>query len=175
MLYEKIKFAEDPIPWKQKGIRFRDGAIPGFDGIVVGVDPGVNFGMTVINLEYVQVLHGKLPRRTKRGDHGIDAYGLIHTYFGTWRPGSKITAIVEGAAYNRMFKQVELEEVRFGFFFGLHTCGFDVHIVPPAAIRKSAFGHGRTQAGDIWPFLNGNGADSVGCALAAIDYKETTQ
>lgn len=169
MWYEKIKFGES-LPWKEKGMRITEGTIEGFNGLVVGVDPGVNFGMTVFNLGYVQILHGKLPRQTERGWHGIDAFELMCRYFeGTETMPKICKAVVEGAAYNRMFKQVELEEVRIGFFLGLHYCNFRTSIVPPASIRLKAFGNGRMQAGDIWPFLNQNAADSVGAALAALE------
>lgn len=168
MLYERIKFQEKSLPWRQKGIRLMEGSLPGFEGLVVGVDPGVNFGLTIINLEYVQVFNGKLPSQSEPGKHGIDAYNLVKEIFN-WQSDFHHPAVVEGAAYNRMFKQVELEETRFGFFLALYDSGFEARIVPPASIRLKAFGHGRSQAGEIWPFLNQNAADSVGCALAAME------
>lgn len=139
--------------------------------IAVGVDPGVNFGVTIIYGHRVSVLNGKLPRRTEKGWYGVEAYNLIQDICNAYDVGSDI-AVVEGASYRSQFGQVGLEEVRFGFFFGLYKIGANVHIVPPATVRLRAFGSGKQQAGEIWPWLNHNGADSIGMALAALEMND---
>lgn len=138
--------------------------LPGNTKHGIGIDPGVNFGLTIIEKELVFIFWGKLPIRKKKGWHGIDAYNFVLD----WIPPQGGPAVVEGAAYKSHFGQVGLEEVRFGFFFGLYQRGLDVSIMAPAAVRMTAFGHGRTSAAELWPELNHNAADSVGCALAAI-------
>lgn len=151
------------------------GTLRGNSKLSIGIDPGVNFGMTIINAEYVQVLYGRLPTSKITGQRGINAYNYImeQSSLKTIRTVNKDTlhefkAIVEGAAYNDRHGQVLLEEVRFGFFFALHELGFDVSIVPPASIRKVAFGGGRVTAGEKWPSMNSNAADSIGAALYGL-------
>lgn len=135
--------------------------------IAIGVDPGVNFGITIIKGDgELDICWGKLPTHKEPGLRGVEAYNLVA---GSGKRGkTAYKAVVEGAAYYKPHGQVGLEEVRFGFFLGLYHMGFDVRILPPASIRKMAFGAGRTQAGDLWPGLNSNAADSIGCALAAL-------
>jgi hypothetical protein len=144
-------------------------------GSSIGVDPGVNFGLTIINAYHVRVINGKFPSENRKGWHGVHIYDYIIGLFGsdqltkTMYPYHEIPAIVEGAAYHSQFGQVGLEEVRFAFFLALAHLGFKVEIVPPATIRKLAFGDGKQQAGDLWPWLNHNGADSLGMALYGLE------
>jgi len=175
-MLSKIEFPEGfkGTKYRWSGTHLLEGKLPGNELTAVGIDPGVNFGMTVINREYVQVVWGKLPRQEKKGWHGIDAFDHMVEYFG---PGVDrdlddayhgMKAVVEGASYRSQFGQVGLEEVRFGFFFGLYKQGFDVSIVPPATIRKEVSGSGKTQAMDIWPLLKHDACDSIFCALYAL-------
>lgn len=151
-------------PVKANGEWMLVGSWPGHKGKAVGIDPGVNYGATLIADHEVYVWWGKLPPNSQTGWRGIYAYDYIKKGFA----GERIPAVVEGAAYYKPKGQVGLEEVRFGFFLALHHMGYDVLIMPPAAIRKLAFGGGRVMATDIWPTMNSNAADSVGCALAAL-------
>lgn len=162
-------------------IQMLQGALPGNSGLSVGIDPGVNFGMTIINQEYVQVFYGKLATDKRPGFRGINAYNYImqsvlsSLFYTAKEVMQTFPAIVEGAAYNDKYGQVTLEEVRFGFFFALYNLGFDVHIIPPATIRKIAVGHGRHSLIDDYPSMNQNAADSIGAALAGLHYKETNE
>jgi hypothetical protein len=186
-----ITFAKGEKPIRTvDGMWMLQGTLKGNTGLAVGIDPGVNFGMTVINMEYVQVIYGKLPTDKRPGWRGIYAYDYICTHFqllnkAVTSQSSDLTlqeldwiaerqlfsAVVEGAAYHSRFGQVGLEEVRFGFFLALHHLGFKVSILAPASIRLIAFGSGKKQALDLWPAMNQNGADSIGCALAALEVK----
>ena len=177
-----------PLKYKWPGIRLLEGTldVPSpSELIVIGIDPGVNFGITIIADTYVQVIYGKLPKKTRLGWHGIDAYDFIIKALGTVEDETGIfyqhyrgaKAVVEGAAYDKIHGQVGLEEVRFGFFLALHHIGFNVSIVAPRSVRKIAFGSGNTTALDMWPLMNSNAADSIGCALVALhrEYNEETQ
>lgn len=136
-------------------------------GLFVGIDPGVNYGITVINMDYAQIIHGVLPAASL-GMRGATVYEMIKDYFSMLDVhATNNFAVVEGAAYSRFFGQVPLEEVRFGFFLGLLHSGFNVQISSPSGIRKIAFGNGKLSAVDVYPTMNQNAADSVGCALAA--------
>jgi hypothetical protein len=144
------------------------GTWKGHKGSGVGIDPGMNYGMTMIVDYEVFVWWGKLPKESRTGYRGIHAIEYIEHNV----PRGVSPAIVEGAAYNMRKGQVGLEEIRFGFFFGLYHKGYNVSIMPPASIRKAAFGGGRAMATDIWPALNQNGLDSIGCAIAAMTRDE---
>jgi hypothetical protein len=159
-----------PLKYRWPHTYLVEGKLPGNEKLAVGIDPGVNFGLTVINMDYVQVIWGSLPRQEKKGMHGADAYQYVLQYF-TMLEGHDVStcrAVVEGAAYHSQFGQVGLEEVRFGFFLSLYHLSFDVSIVPPATIRLGASGSGKTQAMDIWPQLKHDACDSIFCALYAL-------
>lgn len=144
--------------------------------------------MTIINRELVQIYYGRLASDKRPGWRGIYVYDYVMKsplkdlnlgrslvnwknekgeYAGEMSELS-FKAVVEGAAYNDRHGQVVLEEVRFGFFFALYNLGFDVSIAPPATIRKGALGHGRKTVGDLFPNLNHNAMDSLGCAMYAL-------
>lgn len=168
-----------------KGLMMMEGTFSGNERIAIGVDPGINFGLTIISGESVKVYWGRLDvtkeQASKPGLKGVAAYNYVKsnvpslslpfsftaeavTYYDYQNP----KAVIEGAAYGRPHRQVELEEERFGFYLALRHMGFDVVIMPPASIRLKAFGNGKLSAVDVYPSLNQNAVDSVGCALAAI-------
>jgi hypothetical protein len=153
-----------------KGISMLQGGLRGNEHTVVGIDPGVSFGMTIINREYVQVWYGKLPTDKRPGYRGINAYNFVMNSALSIKVPDTI-AVVEGAAYRDPYGQVVLEEMRFGFFFALYQLGMDVRIVPPATIRKGALGHGRATVGDLFPNINHNACDSIGAAFFALKEK----
>lgn len=161
---------DDLTPVKSDLIKARriTGRLEGNTKMAVGIDPGVNYGITIITGDTVQVFYGKLDGDSTPGMRGIAASELIRTLFTDYWY-EKWFAIVEGAAYNAHFGQVGLEEVRFGFFSALMYKYFRAVIVPPASVRKLAFGSAKISAVDLWPTMNQNAADSIGCALAAIE------
>lgn len=128
----------------------------------------------MIQGQEVSIYYGKLPQDKRKGYRGISAYNLIADFHASGKINlePKCQVIIEGAAYNSRFGQVGLEEVRIGFFISLFLLGFDVRIEPPATIRKGALGHGRATVGDQFPTLNHDAADSLGCALYALQEKD---
>jgi len=134
-----------------------------------GIDPGVNFGLTVIEENKVFVFHGSLIQDDKPGRYGLIAYKFLHDMIGQFASLSLSLMVIEGAAYGAPFRQVELSEIRTGFYLAASLWGgfSDVVIKPPASIRKAVFDNGKTQAGDEWPTLNHNAADSLSMALYA--------
>ena len=148
-----------------------------------GIDPGVNFGLTVIEGDKVFVMHGSLIQDDTPGRYGLIAYKFLQIMIGAYSHWGALL-VIEGAAYGMPFRQVELSELRTGFYLAASTYRVapgddtvrsmfsDVIIKPPAAIRKAVFGNGKTQAGDEWPTLNHNAADSLSMALYAAQYQE---
>lgn len=164
--FEKICFPQKkPVKIGDKTYQL-DGTWKGHRGAAVGIDPGVNYGMTCIIDDVVQVVWGKLPPTKVKGVYALAAHKVVFDRFD-WE-WANTPAVVEGAAYNAKFGQVGLEEVRIGFYIGLWQVGFKVRIVPPKTVRLHAFGDGTVQAMDVWPTINHNGADSIGMALEAL-------
>lgn len=134
-----------------------------------GIDPGVNFGLTVIEENKVYVFNGSLISDPTPGRQGLIAYKFLHDMIGNFLYENSLM-VIEGAAYGAPFRQVELSEIRTGFYLAASLADAvfsDVIIKPPATIRKLVFGNGKTQAMDEWPTLNHNAADALSMALYA--------
>lgn len=145
----------------------------------IGVDPGVNFGICIVNGRIADVLYGSLPKitvKTLRWMYGIEAVRVIQELCGKVEGDlGGYPAVVEGAAYHAQFGQVGLAEVRFGFAYGLYAHNYDVCISPPAHIRTVVMGkedHSEhTGMFGYWPGMNTNAADAIGVAAYAAGYK----
>jgi hypothetical protein len=134
-----------------------------------GVDPGVNFGLTVIENEKVYVFHGSLIQDDKPGRYGLLAYQFLRNMMSKFYH-RKAALVIEGASYGDQYGQVGLAVVRTGFYLAAaldHHTFADVQIKPPKTIRKAVFGDGTIKAPDEWPTLNRNAADSLAIALYA--------
>jgi hypothetical protein len=147
------------------------GCLEGNKGYGLGIDPGVNFGITFIKNEDVIIYYGSLLRAMKPGEYGVIAINMLQS-LPEFRK-MKGACIIEGAAFHKTFGQVGLAEVREGFYIGAKMANgltniSHVEIVPPATIRKEVFGKGNEQAGDHYPVLNHNGADSISIAQYAL-------
>ncbi len=132
--------------------------------VSIGIDPGRNFGITFISETDILIYYGTMPADSHER-YGIFADQLIKEFCETHcvTYGDSIT--IEGAAYGSTFGQVGLAEIRFGFYIGAQRIGLEPKMVPPASIRKAVFGSAKVHAGDIWPTLNHNAADSFAIAL----------
>lgn len=135
-------------------------------GRAIGLDPGVNFGLTVILDGEVLIMNGKLPSLKDRQLKALEAIEFVKE-LPQWP--LIVTAFVEDAAFGKQFGQTGLAEVRFGFWYGFHMRHLpELRTIPPMSWRKIAFGKGTITGGDVWPLLNPNAADSLGIALAAL-------
>lgn len=141
------------------------GLLDGNIGRVIGIDPGINYGITAIHDDIVFAHYGKLTRISARGVTGYMAYFLVGEFIKRYAP---TVVVIEGAAYSMGQGQVFLEEIRMGFFLGSFPLTKSTEIMPPNKIRKLALGSGKMTAYDEWPTMNSNAADSIGCALAAL-------
>lgn len=136
-----------------------------------GIDPGVNFGLTIIEGEDVYVYHGALTQTDVPGEYGWYAHNLLAQMIREYKPAGGVL-VIEGAAYGAPFRQVELAEIRGGFFLAgvsAEPAFSRVVIKPPKSVRKDVFGNGKTQAMDEFPTLNHNAADSLAIALYAAE------
>jgi len=142
--------------------------IPNHAGKIVGVDPGVNLGITVINREEVFIFHGKLKtQRDPRIEYASLAHDILVNLIEEQRMSTAVF-VLEGAAFNKTFGQVQLAEVRTGYYLAMRHYANAVLLPAPMTVRKDVFGDGRTQPGDIFPQLNHNAADSLSIALYAM-------
>jgi hypothetical protein len=141
------------------------------DYSIVAIDPGVNFGMTTISDGDVWIYNGKLKQCKTSLEYSWEAFGLISSVL-YMVSRLNVRVVIEGAAYNKTFGQVGLADVRAGFYLGAREVlgsPDNIYIVAPMTVRKKVFGDGRYQAGDAFPLLNHNAADSVGIAFWAMD------
>ncbi len=138
-----------------------------------GIDPGVHFGLTVIEGLKVFMFHGSLVSDPTPGRQGLIAYKFMQSIIGRFLTPTDVipTVVIEGAAYGMPFRQVELSEIRTAFYLAAVIWGYEATIKPPTTIRKSVFGNGKTQAGDEWPLINHNAADSLSMAIYASQQK----
>lgn len=145
-----------------------------------GIDPGVNFGLTFIEKKKVFVFHGALIQDQTPGRYGLIAYSFLQSIIASYsRPNAML--VIEGAAYGAKTSwQAGLAEIRTAFYLAASTYRTpimdafeaenvftDVIVRPPASIRKAVFNDGKVQAGDEWPTINHNAADSLSVALYA--------
>lgn len=144
-----------------------------------GLDPGVNFGLTVIEEDKVYVFNGSLNQDEKPGRRGLIAYRFLQSIMTTFSQQRDALMVIEGASYGDQFGQVLLSEVRTGFYLAASTfhavAGYmfsDVEIKAPKSIRKAVFGDGNIRAPDEFPTLNRNAADGLAMALFAAQYTE---
>lgn len=147
------------------------GMLEGNKGFALGIDPGVNFGITFIKKELVTIYYGTMRQARKPGEYGVIAVNVLQSLPEFSKMSG--TCVIEGAAFHKTFGQVGLAEVREGFYIGARMTGDlsslkQTIIVPPATIRKCVSGDGRTQAGEIYILLNHNAADSIFIAQYAL-------
>jgi hypothetical protein len=142
---------------------FSQATLPVELGYAMGIDPGRNFGICTIRGREVNVTHGTFEKADWVHYAKWAAEYMRNTFH--WCVDWPVT--IEGASYNDVYGQVGLAYIRMGFYLPMSRVA-RVEIVPPATVRKVAFGYGKTKAKDIWHDINPNGAAAVGCALHAL-------
>lgn len=149
-----------------KGWEYETSLTLPFEGQVIGIDPGVNFAITSIDDGKIRICHGKLKTQTNRAEYALSAMNFTRLFIEL-NYMEQAVFVLEGAAFNKVFGQVNLAEVRTGFYLGLREYG-DVVVPAPMTVRKNVFGDGRIQPMNIWPEMNHNAADSLSIALYGI-------
>jgi len=142
------------------------GKLPGNTKCSLGVDPGVNFGICFITGEDIYAMYGSLLQQTHHIEYANVAFELLTNLVWTNEQTDPVY-VIEGPAFNKTFGQVNLAEVRTGFYLSLRHLG-EIHTPPPMTVRKAVFGSGTIQPMDIWPLLNHNCADALSLALYGL-------
>lgn len=135
-----------------------------------GIDPGRNFGLTILEGEDAYIYAGVLEKTDVAGRYGWYAHNFLEEIIREYHQ-KKARLVIEGASYGDQYGQVLLAEIRGGFFLaGVSAPNFSsVVISPPKKIRKEVFNDGTIRAPDEWPTLNRNAADSLAMALFAAE------
>lgn len=138
-------------------------------GQVIGVDPGVNYGLAVITPHGIWALSQRLDiPLVKKAEHYMEAAHRAYDLMGTLPVGGNRNACVEGSAFKLPHGEANLAYIRAGFYFGLKHRGYAVRLVPPMTARKAVLGNGKAKGADYWPLLDANAADAVILSLYAI-------
>lgn len=139
---------------------------------VVAIDPGVNFGMTIIDNKGLRIYNGTLIKQETSLEYGYYAMHFIKDILS--RHDENTIFVLEGAAYHKTFGQVGLADVRCGFYLGARCFLGEgsIRIMAPMTARRLVFGSGKIQPMDVWAKLNHNAADSLSLALAGLNVSE---
>lgn len=133
----------------------------------IGIDPGtVNLGIAVVrpDRQSIRLCKITLKRHKKALNRLLDVQQVLGHTIGCFSENS--IAIIEGASYGAVYRQVELAEVRAAMMLWFHKYNIEPHIVPPSTIRKSTFGHGRMK--NPWSNLPDDLAAAIGCSFYTI-------
>lgn len=145
------------------------------DKAYFGFDPGTtNLGIAfrtgyMINLIQVEI------QRDKNAVIRMDNLGFVLSYLRVHMEElpANTSVVIEGASFGDNFRQAELAECRATI-----TCWMkghrisDIHIVPPATIRKAVFGLGRTKAHQFWTDLEIPIPNDALAALSCLYYAD---
>lgn len=128
---------------------------------IFAIDPGVNFGMTIVQDGAVWMFHGSLKKADLSAEYAWNAFNFLHNMLVT--VPSPYEIIIEGAAYHKVFGQVGLADVRTGFYLGARSLVSQtgITIVAPMSARKAVLGEGKAKPWELWPTTNHNAIDSL--------------
>ena len=145
--------------------------------MMIGIDPGVtNLGIATCNhyindaddpimLYQIKTTREKDPvDRILKLNHIISAC-IVST-------GWKMFAVVEGASYNKSYRQVELESMRTTMIHWCLNRSIEVKVLAPTTIRKVVFGNGRISEKDVWKEIPSDVASALACMYAGIILEE---
>lgn len=140
-----------------------------------GIDPGVEFGITIIHLTNVSIFQGVMWHSPgdRPGHRAHVAYVILENLIRMYNEPVDVPRhmVIEGAAYEKMYGQVQLAEIRTGFYLAaVRSMEFqDVRVLTPQAIRKTVFDR-QINAREVWPTLTKDAAASLSMALTALAF-----
>jgi len=138
-----------------------------------GVDVGsANVGVAVIpfinEANYAHLYQIEMPRWKDAVDrivHWRDVLGELNLILQ-----GKCRLVIEGAAYGKIFRQVELAEIRASTTLWANRLGMETKIIPPTSIRKCVLGSGKLKAHDVWYLKDApDSLAALSCAYYASD------
>jgi hypothetical protein len=104
-----------------------------------GIDPGTtNLGLAKIYFNQIHAYQITLERKGSAMSRMLEVQSALSQTVGWF--GYNPIAIIEGAAYSKHFRQVELAEVRAAMALWFHSRGVEVHFANPQTVRKKLFG-----------------------------------
>ena len=137
------------------------------DHVCIGVDPGVNYGITVVTNLGMEVIWGKLPKLSSF--IGLESAELARDVSKIYKFNRFTPHVyIEGPAFRASYGQTKLEQCRSGFIHGFkdHMPETNIKYIAPSSVRKVAFGNGNKSAKNLWFMINENASDSIGIGLA---------
>ena len=150
------------------------------DATVLAVDPGINFGLTLIKKGKVYCVSGKIEPCEPSLERACRIPSVVREilYLVGGDKASTLEAppvpsgcigAIEGSAFNKHYRQTLLAEVRMGFYLAIRRYSRELpKVIPPMTARKLATGSGKEPVYLKYPLMNPNAADSLGIAIAAI-------
>jgi len=136
----------------------------------IGVDPGVNFGLTIFPWERrVLSFHGTINNNIK-DEPAFKSYEAMNEILATF--SNTQVVVIEGASYGDKYGQVALAENRSGFIVASRSADHTIIKLPPATIRKKVLGDGKLSGKAMCVNIDGNAADSIPMALLAFSLCE---
>jgi len=140
----------------------------------IGVDPGQNYGLAIIDAGQNQIYIEKGYFRDFKVDGGeyIVPAPLVAKWIfdDKFAPYNKLPVAIEDAAYGAKFRQVLLAEIRWSVYLAAIDRQLSPYKIPPATARKQVFGHGHLKGQEMWPTINENAAEALVFALVAAGY-----
>lgn len=157
---------KDKTEWAD--VRSWSGVLPFYvSNPVVGIDPGRNFGLTLIYEDKAYIHYGKLHKQKPQWKYGF----LAEDYAESWLKNNlPHFVVIEGPAFRaagggKMYGEANLGHIRMGFASAFHTKGIETIFIPPASSRKKVMGSAKVKGADVWVMLDHNAAESLLLAI----------
>jgi len=138
---------------------------------VMGIDPGRNFGITVLHQDSALVWYGKLTKREPQWKYGLDAFAVGKDKARVCDFGVVEGPIFRAEGQGKLYGEANLANIRFGFLLGILQHCSEVDMVPPASSRKTTFGSAKVKGMDVWTTIDPNAAESLVLAICAAKKK----
>jgi len=137
------------------------------DGHFIGIDPGTaNFGVALIHPNFSEVWQISIIRKRDP----LQRMKIIQAIFPRifcYEKTMISKSVIEAAAYNAPYRQVELAEQRAAIALYLDKISKEVEFKQAQAIRKIAFGKYDMLAHEFWTNLPSDCAAALSCAVVA--------
>lgn len=133
-----------------------------------GIDPGTtHLGLAFVWRTSCHIFEVKIRRSFDPVERILLTQEIMSKCFTLYDYASLM--VIEGSAFNKGFRQVELAEVRTAAVLWALDHGMKVKIVTPTSIRKTVFGNAKLRAEVEWDLRKySNAASALACALYSV-------